>query len=178
MPRLRSRFTGARGTGERRKTIWVGAVDNGTFTGIGANGVLAFSSLNAAALALRPFTIIRVRGLFSVKGDQLTATESGSMAIGTAVVSSQAVAIGVTALPTPITDGSSDLWLQYQFGHWATGVSSAIGIVEPQIMSYVIDSKAMRKVEDGMDVVVTAENESGTAGVQFKFQTRLLLKLH
>jgi len=39
-----------------------------------------------------------------VRSDQFVATEGYEIAIGMAVVSDQALAIGVTAVPTPFTD--------------------------------------------------------------------------
>ena len=76
----------------------------------GAAGGTIMFSLNAAALALRPFTIVRSRFEVGIISDQTAATEDQLGAIGMAVVSDQAVAVGVTAVPTPITDMGSDLW--------------------------------------------------------------------
>jgi len=178
MPRPRSRFGGVRGRVARRETLWIGGVDNGFFTGLGAGATVLFGSLNAAALALRPFTVVRTRGILSVQTDQTANSEEGALAFGAAIVSDQASAIGITAVPTPITDQSSDLFFTFQFAHWGILVSSAVGIVSPTITSYAFDSKAMRKVEDGDDLVQVLENESSTAGCQFKLSLRHLLKLH
>ena len=56
--------------------------------------------LSAIGLALRPFTLIRVRGIFTIASDQSAATETQVGALGVAVVSEQAASIGVTAVPT------------------------------------------------------------------------------
>ena len=79
-----------------------------TITTVGTSVVQ--TSLNAGALALRPFTMVRVRGVIRLETDQLTTTEFQEIAFGLAVVSDQAVAVGVTAVPSPVSDNGSDLW--------------------------------------------------------------------
>ncbi len=57
----RSRAGGfIRGGRHRRETIWLGTAQ--TSSGFAATTVAILNSLNAAALALRPFTVVRVRG--------------------------------------------------------------------------------------------------------------------
>ena len=75
-----------------------------------AGGIIMFS-LNAAALALRPFTIVRSRFEVALRSDIAGGSEIQRAAYGIAVVSDQALAVGVTAVPTPITDMGSNLWL-------------------------------------------------------------------
>ena len=161
----------------RRTTTWIAGLDNGTGTTVAAGAAVALASLNAAALALRPFTVIRVRGILSLRSDSLSTTELGAFAAGMAVVSDQVAAIGVTAIPTPITDQGSDLFFVHQFLHWSIGFGTAVGFDRAQSM-IEIDSKGMRKVSDDQDIVVSFENESSTAGVIAKLTWRMLLKLH
>ena len=92
----------------------------------GAGGTL-ISSLNASALALRPFTIVRSRLELYLISDQQVASEPQGAAFGMAVVSDQAVAVGITAIPTPITDLGSDLWFVHQPMWNATTFQSAVG---------------------------------------------------
>jgi len=139
------------------------------------NGTLFAGSLNAAALALRPFTIVRVRGLINLRSDQASAIEDVQIGWGLAVVSDQASAIGITALPTPITDQASDLWFAFAFAS-ASRLFLTSGGQDSQ--TFVIDSKAMRKVEDGEDMVETVENGSASAGAAFMIRYRILVKLH
>ena len=131
----------------RRESLWVGV---GTATSVigTTQTALLTNSANAALLALRPFTIVRSRGTLRLGSDQAANTENQSIAYGAAVVSDQAVAIGVTAVPTPITDQGSDLWYVYETLLSRIVVSSAVGILEPPIWKDY-DSRAMRKVEDG-----------------------------
>ncbi len=178
MPRRLSRGFVGRSRVARRETLWIAAVDNGQFSTLLSNAAVFFSSLNVAALALRPFTVVRVRGLLTVKSDQIANIEQGNIAAGIAVVSDQAVAVGVTAMPTPVTESGSDLWMFHQFLTFGFVISSAVGIAAPGITQMVIDNKAMRKVAEGEDLVTLVENESTTAGCQFKLSTRVLIKLH
>jgi hypothetical protein len=58
----------------------------------------------------------------AISSDQFAQSESQIGAIGLAVVTDQAVGIGVTAVPTPITDLSSDSWFLHRF----SGTSSTV----------------------------------------------------
>ncbi len=97
----------------RRETMWFGGTIVLTTMAAGNNPVLV-TTLSAAALALRPFTVVRARGMLYILSDQVTATEQQTAIYGEAVVSDQAVAIGITAVPTPVNDSDSDLWFVYQ----------------------------------------------------------------
>ena len=159
----------------RRETLWFSGPDEQGATAVAADGVDLQASLNAAALALRPFTVIRTVGMLFIQSDQIAAIETMISAFGLAVVSDQASAIGVTAIPTPITDESSDLWFMYQFvlHNWQFNTSGAMG---PGVFQF--DSRAMRKVEDGQDVVSVFENGASGAGLNYIAKWRLLVKLH
>ncbi len=159
----------------RRQSLWLDIVTTET-TLAGAPSVALLNSLSAAALALRPFTIVRTRGTLLVLSDQSGASESYGAALGFAVVSLQASNIGVSAVPTPVTDKGSDLFFvfenlfdRFQFGD-NTGEQSNSG----RMIQY--DSKAMRKVNDDQDIVVTIENEINGAIVIHS--ARMLLELH
>ncbi len=144
-----------------------------TFTAGG--GTLIFS-LNAAALALRPFTIVRSHFLAMIRSDQAAAIERQVGAWGMAVVSDQATAVGVTAIPTPITDMGSDLWFTYQslMAHHQEITDRS----EP-VEIYKTDSKAMRKVDIGQDLVVVGELASGqSAGFILNLMGRMLVKVN
>jgi uncharacterized protein (DUF2147 family) len=93
------------------------------------------------------------------------------------VVSDQAVAIGITALPTPVTDSQSGLFFQYNWIFSDYTLSSAVGIASVS-KSLDIDSRAMRKVEEGQDVVEVMESGTITSGLTLRGFTRLLVKLH
>ncbi len=164
-----------RSAGSRRKTLWLDfAIETAQIPVAAATSIL-LSSLNAAALSLRPFTVVRTRFQVGWASDQVAATEFPFGAFGVAIVSDQASAIGVTAIPTPITDAGSSLFLAYQSMMSNLQFSNATGYT-PTLSSWEIDSKAMRKVEIGQDLVVTVENSSAAHGAQFLVQGRILVK--
>ena len=142
-----------------------------------AGGTL-YSSLSAAALALRPFTIVRTRLLVTVRSDQEIATEDQFGAIALAVVSDQAAAIGVTAIPTPITDLDSDLFFVHQMVANSWQFSTAVGSGQ-RFASYDVDSKAMRKVNADQDVVMVGEVDTNAgSGMLLAAGGRMLIKTH
>ena len=169
--------TVTRGNRQVRESLWLGIAT--TITNLSAaNTAFRMNALNAAALALRPFTVVRTRGFLGVRTDQLSSDESYDVSMGHAVVSSQAIAVGITALPTPQTDLGSDLFYvfetimgRFQFGD-ATGSppNSLVG------MSY--DSKAMRRVNDDQDIAFVIENSSVSSGCTVHHVCRTLIKLH
>jgi len=138
-----------------------------------ATSVAAIFSLNAAALALLPFTIVRTRFQLRLGTDQASSLETQSCAVGLATVSEQAVAVGVTALPTPVTESGSSLWFahQYIFGEQ----SDKTGDVR-RGSTAEMDSKAMRKVVVGQDLVVMAEGGGVGAGMIIVIGGRILIK--
>ncbi len=81
-----------------RETLWVGITESVT-TLASANSAFLINSGNAALLALRPFTIVRTLGYFATRSDQTGASENYDAALGISVVSDQALAIGITAVP-------------------------------------------------------------------------------
>ena len=159
----------------RRETQWLSIPPVRTALGAAGTSILALS-LTTAEKALRPFTIVRTRMLFHILSDQSAANEDYSCALGAAVVSDQAVAIGVTAVPTPDTDRNSDLWFLFEDLNGDVFSGSAGG-EERGIRKYV-DSRAMRKVEEGNDVIFVLEATAVSAGLNFFIAGRLLIKLH
>ncbi len=164
-----------RGGVMRRQTLWFAGPHTSNALGAAATAVLT-STLNAAALALRPFTVVRTRGQWLCTSDQSAATEFFSGSLGFSVVSDQATAIGVTALPTPATDQGSDLFFVYE--SW-TGLFQLVGTdVQSEVTSKQYDSKAMRKVDDDQTVVITAEAGLIDQGLIVRNSFRMLVKLH
>ena len=163
-----------RGGRNRRETLWFGGTQLRT-TIAGALGAVALTSLNATALQLRPFTIVRSRGFMYLQSDQAAAAEFQAVAYGAAVVSDQSVAIGITALPTPVTDSGSDLWFVYE---WLAANASDLVDVTTGGQFKEVDSRAMRKVEDGQDLVEVAETGAQTNGLSIQTFMRFLIKLH
>ena len=179
MARRFSRSVPALRQGQRRLTSWVASPNITAVQNLAANSVILQGSGNAALLAARPFTIVRTRGSFWVKSDQVAATRTPFGALGFSVVSDAAVAIGITALPLPITDEASELFFTFQF--WLADFTfvTAAGVDGSQGMArYDFDSKAMRKVNLGSDIAVTVQNAAVAGGVNFVMKYRLLIKQH
>jgi len=169
------RFRG--GSRSVRATQWI-SIDTVASTLAGAPTAVLANSLNAAALAFRPFTIVRTRGILHVRSDQVVADQTFIGDMGLAVVSDQAVAIGVTAVPTPLTDKGSDLFFVYEQVAGRLEISSGAGTGVPTNTGtfHIWDSKAMRKVDGDQDVVLTVENE--LTGVVIVTSGRMLIKMH
>jgi len=142
---------------------------------VGAASVVLLSSLNAAGLALRPFTVIRTRGWLMATSDQHTGDEFPFGALGFAIVNERAANLGITAVPLPNTDAGSSLF--FSWTPWFAPIAVGSDISFGDVSSHVeFDSRAMRKVEVGDDLVVTVENQSTTDGALFLFQARILIK--
>ncbi len=158
----------------RRESLWFSGA--ATSTALAGSTAILITSLTAGALALRPFTIVRSRGMIHVRSDQAIAVEDMAVFYGMAVVSDQAVAIGVTAVPTPFTDNGSDLWRSFEtiLGSYFDNVDGSIQNFNTQ----AIDSKAMRKVEDGQDLVEVIESSTASDGSIVQTFQRSLIKLH
>ncbi len=159
-----------------RETLWAPIPIE--VNALGGSGVALLYTASAAEDALRPYTIVRTHLTFQIVSDQTIASESQEMAIGFCVVSDQASAIGVTAVPTPITDLESDAWYLHQFLYNDFVLLDSTGFQDAGSRFLQVDSKAMRKVEDGFDNVVTIESFSGSDGMIVVTAGRQLLKLH
>ena len=165
-----------RGGREVRETLWNDVTSTATIIS-GPQGVALLNVTGALLLGLRPFTVVRVRGVIHMESDQTAGAENQAAALGYAVVSDQASAIGITAVPTPITDIASDAWFVYQTMFGSNNATFNNDGSNPMIQ---FDSKAMRKVEDGSQVNIMLETDVAalTAGVFVRHVARLLIKLH
>jgi len=166
-----------RGGRMRRESVWAFANPTRTVLSAASNATL-IGTFNAAALALRPFTIVRTRGLIHLKSDQTAALEDFDASVGYAVVSDQAAAIGITAVPTPETDRGSDLFFVYESLAGSFIFVSGVGFHPIGGVWKDFDSKAMRRVDDDSDLALTIETSAISNGVTFTHGSRLLLKLH
>ena len=161
------------GRGTKRSSLWLGfAAGTTTLT---ASSATLINVLNAGALALRPFTVVRTHLNVSVASDQSAASELMIGAMGTIVVKTSATGIGITAVPSPITDINDD-WFVFQGFSNRYEFLSAVGAARVDVQ-YEIDSKAMRKVDDGDDIVLVAEMQTGV-GALIQITGRMLIKLH
>ncbi len=158
----------------RRSTQWL-EVELVASSQASIGGVI-LNSLTTAEKALRPFTIVRTHLSVLLSSDQVAADEFQVAGLGVAVVSDQAAAIGITAVPTPLTDLESDLWLFHQIVSTFSTASANGG--SGALWSKEFESKAMRKVEEGQDVIVVSEFSALGDGWTMITGGRVLIKLH
>jgi hypothetical protein len=127
-------------------------------------------------------TLIRVRGQIA---NQMAAAgavnEAFILAHAIMVVDAKQLAIGVTAMPLPLSSNSEDfLWFgQAMIASPVAANSNDVDNYLPTYHSIEVDSKAMRKITLNQAVVLVSElvQVNGTAGaVQFWLNLRMLLK--
>ncbi len=171
-----SRFHPVRGGRRPGKTTWfdlpVVAQD------ITTTGGQILLTMVASELAARPFTVLRTHLEILITSDQLAADELQAGAVGLCVVSDQAAAVGVTAVPTPATDAASDLWFAHQWCFNRFAFASGVGFDASEGKVYTIDSKAMRKVNNDQQILVITELGSVSNGFSLIVAGRLLIKEH
>jgi len=162
--------------GQRRQTLWGDFAITETSIG-GATKVLT-NVTGATILAIRPVTLVRARFHLGIESDQQIAGEAQIAAWGLCVVIDQAVAVGVTAVPGPITDAGSDAWVAHQYLTSTFAFVTAAGVEAQFQTSMDVDSKAMRKIEEGFQLISVVETSSLSNGAVITQMGRVLLKLH
>ena len=167
-----------RGGRLRRQTEWIGGTPVRS-TLAAANTAVLQTTLSAGVLNLRPFTVIRTVGALSLRSDQAAVSEDFAAMYGICVVSDQAVAIGVTAVPTPSTDNESDLWYLHRYIVGRFNFLSSVGFHPQEGIYMEFESRAARKVEEGQDVIDVVESPANvTSGCTITTFNRTLIKLH
>ncbi len=166
-----------RGGSMRRKTTWVGLGESNVVLAAASSAAI-LNAGGAGVLALRPFTIVRTHITWFLKSDQTAALEIQQAAFGLVVVSDQAAGIGITAVPTPFSEIDSDVFQAYGFIMQSFTFVTGSGIQTPGGTMAVIDSRGMRKVEQGTQIITVAENSTASAGTQILAAGRVLVKLH
>ncbi len=182
MPRRRSFVASNRGP--RRLSAW--ALGPG-FASQGSAAVLQLSAVAAPAVigsgvtpSIPNLTVMRIRGTLLVSLTGADAQRSGfQMTFGIGIATADAFAVGPTALPGPFEDSDWPGWLWLGGLDMRTAVH-VLAVGDPTInpARVEIDSKSMRKfrLNEVLFMAVDAE-ESGTATLDIRGMTRLLLKL-
>ena len=141
--------TGFRGSARRPGGSWGRSVSIG-------NGVAAATKLLVNVFVLDndgiAETIRRTIGHLSISSDQEAALETPIAAMGMIVVSDAAAAIGITAIPGPLTDASDDGWFVWQSAVVTQGANTSR---ESRVFPF--DSRGMRRIEQGFQVAVVLE---------------------
>ena len=169
-----------RDRGPRRQTSW--EQGPGSITGVDQEFTSDASAIigNGVNPLIPGLTIVRIRGEMLVSLKSVTAALEGYLvALGIGMVSADAFAIGITAVPTPLSDPEWGGWMWHDIIHvfapTATGVAEAGAAVTARVK---IDSKAMRKFGGNEVLYIAAEaDETGTAVMNVYGLTRLLVKL-
>ncbi len=154
--------------------IWIG--NNVAVVTLTSGAQQLIASLNAAALLLRPFTILRTRIDLLFRSDQAATDEAPSGGFSMIVVKETAAAVGVSALPGPLAEIDADHFV-YQGMTTAVLSATSVGVTAPVGTRYMIDSKAMRKVGPQDDVAIQGELRS-VGGAFLNMEGRMLLQLH
>ena len=157
-----------------RQNVWLQV--NLTSTAIPGSSTTLLSSLNAAALALRPFTVVRSRIFALIQSDQVTAAEEVHGALGVIVVSDQASAAGAASIPAPVSNADAPFFIWEGVVN-AFIIASNSGFSEPTGTRINIDSKAMRKVGNNEDVAFQFQTATADGGL-ISLSGRMLIKLH
>ena len=165
------RIVHQRGAG--RSNMWLGIQVVPVVVLASSNTILA--SLDAASLALRPFTIVRSRFEVQYKSDQTGTSETpfGIMGLG---VFSEVAAGSVARMPDPATEPNYD-WYVYQALQEDFEFISGVGVVSRMGQRYIVDSKVMRKVGPNDDITVL-HAQVAAVGATISVLGRFLIKLH
>ena len=170
--RTRSRFVRP----PKKTVMWIG--DATTLVAVPGNSVVLLSTLNAAALALRPFTVMRTRGFVHWESDQVAASEQTEGIYGEIVVTDSATTAGIASIPDPLSDPTAS-WFVFEPVFQRFLFTDATGSHQYGGAGSVwrFDSKAMRKV--GFDDDVAGVFVNGTAsGANGLVNARTLIQLH
>ena len=181
MPRSRVGFSGAsRSLGRflRRKTSWDSGPGGTTIGVLSAGGLGVIGSVQQATTD--GLTLVRLRGQLTMWLQAATAAGDGfTGAFGIGIAEQNALAIGSTAIPSPVTDRDWDGWIFWHPVQLFAGVAAeTFGNAGSPVDRVIVDSKSMRKLDigDGLFAVVELVLE-GAATAEFTFDSRALLKL-
>ena len=170
-----------RAPSQRRRTTWAQSAVQDVFTLLPLGTKRLDQTLNPGLLAnvgAQESTIVRVRGILSVRSDQQVAVEGAAGAFGMIMVTDEAVAAGAASIPGPASDSADGgwfVWMPFVVPPVVGAIAS--GTPGPTQVDLVIDSRAMRKFPNGRQLAVVIENSSTVFGMEFYVRFRILLKL-
>jgi len=161
----------------RRQTEWDEGPGGEAVTTIVGN---ILQILGAGVEALETLTVTRIRGLLtcdlSIVGG---ANEGFQLTYGIGIVSSDAFAVGATAVPNPQEDMDWGGWMTHGFMNIVSPVAT-LSQASSQVkrVQAVIDVKAMRKMSPNETLFMVVDTlETGTATMKVFFDSRILVKL-
>ncbi len=157
----------------RRQSSWEEGPGGGGVTSRTSSGVAIIGA--GLTFLADGDTLVRLRGnlvLRNASGAGATDSFVGAFAIG--ITTASAFAIGVTAVPTPLTEQDWDGWIYWvQYSVFGADLSAPAAIQRE-----TIDTRAMRKLRQD-DVIYGAveDVETGAMTMQVTFDSRILRKL-
>ncbi len=165
--------------GPRRKTSWELGPGGTATTSVSASVAGFLGSAVSLVSGVAATTVVRIRGQFDIYMTLATAANDGFQgAIGIGLATTQAVAAGIASVPTPITDAGDENWLFWHVVSVHNPQASSVAFARSSFQSLIVDSKAMRKFEDGMSLYAAFELvEIPAASAEMFFDSRMLLKL-
>ena len=170
MARSRRSFSPRRGGRPNRG--WSGLIE-ATYTTVAANSAVLLFTFTPSNPGI-DLVILRTVGVVSVALDQSTSNENQLGGFGLIAVSDDAVAIGITAIPDPVSDIDHDGWFIYQAFSQQSGVS---GSFMPS-REYQFDSKAKRILPgEGITLAGVCANAHASQGLEVQVGLRILAQV-
>ena len=167
----RTRVVSSRRSGRSNKD-WSGIISATATTVPAASKVLiANFTLNNPGI---DETVLRTVGVLTVSSDQESASELQLGAFGMSIVTTTALAVGVTAIPGPVTDVGNDSWFTFVPIQQHLTFVSATGVYPRMGVQYFFDSRAKRIVESGSAIAIMVENAHATHGFKVTMALRML----
>ena len=166
----------------RRKTSWQEGPFGRATLSVASSTVLA----TGQAAQEDGLTIVRIRGELIVALTSAVAVADGydRCAAGICIVSENAAGVGITAIPTPVTDLAWDGWMWHSsFAMMGAGIIAGGAADDAPLgtafLRLPIDSKSMRKIKntDVLLAVVETTDLVGGATARFVLNSRVLVKL-
>ncbi len=170
--RSRGRSSFRNVTSARRRTGW----SIGPCTADSPVSVSASFSAVVSVEATQVITLARIRGMYEL---YLTSSVSSvgdgfRGAMGMCRVQEEQIAVGITAIPLPLTDEDWDGWLWHEYWHLHSPTTAFDGAAAVFTRG-VIDSKAMRKFSPSESLAWVIEGfENGVATMEFSMCSRAL----
>ena len=159
-----------------RNRAWTGSFET-ALVSIPANSAVLLSGFVPQNPGI-DLTILRTVGEIFVSSDNAAASETQVGAVGMIIVTDDAFAVGITAIPDPVASVFDDGWFMFQSFAQKTTFLSSIGFNDPSGMKYSYDSKAKRILEGaGKTIVIVAANAHATEGFNLLLNTRILTQL-
>ncbi len=138
-----------RRSGVRRGTNWLSLLQSpDNAQSVASDGATIIGGIGQTPDSSGKSTIIRIRGCWAFDPGAATSLLIG---LGIALITDQSFTAGIASVPKPITDEGWDGWMWRMCRYAGTRYSNEQSWGE-------IDSKAMRKWDDGETLVVVAEN--------------------